>query len=144
MHGNQSIAIQIALAFADHFLHMLEMLRTVAGLNITAPGFVCLDLHNVRPERRIAAQCINHYAITLRSFRMTGAGIVLLKNRMVNNGSWHLIYLPKKSTNLQSGNGERGRSTLKTFTTIECRKRSSRFALNAGEGDRVPSIRLCS
>src|SRR5437879_12740136 len=68
---------------------MFEVLRRVAGLNVTASRFIGFDLDDVGPQFRIAAQRIHHNAITFGLFWMPWAGVVRLENGMMNYGGGH-------------------------------------------------------
>ena len=87
--GDHRVGIEIALAFADSFFDMLEMLWGVAGLNVTTTGLVGFNFDNVGPKIGVTAQRIDCHSIAIRRLGMIRSGIVLFENWMMNDCRWH-------------------------------------------------------
>src|SRR6185436_15795613 len=63
----------------------------MGGLDVAARCFSSFDFEQVGPQFSVAAQRVHHHAVTRRSFRMSGSGVVFEKDWMVNDCCRHVL-----------------------------------------------------
>src|SRR5204863_6583032 len=80
---------EVADAFADGALDVLEVLRGVAGLNVAARRRAGFNFPEARPEFRVFAQRVHHDRVARWVFGVARARVVLLENRVMNDRRRH-------------------------------------------------------
>ena len=88
-HGDDRIRVQIPPALAHSALDHFVVLRRMARLHITTGRRLCLHLGQLRPQLCVSFERIKRDLVARGLFRVMLARIVLLKDRMMNDGGRH-------------------------------------------------------